>query len=357
MKAMKRLLVFVTAIALLAGLAVPHRAAQGPKKDIGKKVPLPEVPPPIDKTTGPPQKGDKVPQADSISIDVDVASVDVVVTDQSGNPISGLTKGNFKVFDDNVEQNITNFSPTDAPLTVTLLLEFGETFGYWFDDVVQPAAGFINSLRPDDWAALIAYDIRPEILVDFTKNKAELFGGLRRLQIPAYRETCLYDAVWDTLERMDNVDGKKAVFLVSTGLDTISKHSYPDLLKKAQASDTMIYPLSMGQQARLWFESRGMSGERSITFLQADNVLRSLAEATGGTAFYPKFQGEFRGIFETVSAHLRNQYSLGFVPSNRKADGKFHKLRIEVPPMDINHNGKLTKLKVKHKQGYYAPRS
>jgi VWFA-related protein len=349
----RRLLVLFTAIVLVSA-ALIQGAQQGPKKDIGTKVPLPDTPTPIDK---PPQKDDKLPRVDSLSIDVDLVNVDVVVTDQSGNPISGLTKSHFKVFDDNVEQTITNFSPTDSPLTIVLLLEFGETFGYWYDDVVQPAAGFINSLRPDDWGALVAYDIRPEILTDFTKNKNELFDGLKRLRYPAYRDTCLYDAVWDTLERLDKVDGKKAIFLISTGLDTISKHSYPDLLKKAGASDSMIYPLSMGQEARLYFESRGMSGETSITFLQADNVLRSLAEATGGTAFYPKFQGEFRSIFETVSAHLRNQYSIGFVPSNRKLDGKLHKLRVEVPPQDVNHDGKLDKLKVKHKQGYYAAKS
>ncbi len=225
-------------------------------------------------------------------------------------------------------------------------------------NVVAPAAGFINALRPDDWGALVAYDIRPEILVDFTKNKNELYDGLRRLRIPAYRETCLYDAVWDTLDRLDGVDGKKAIFLLSTGLDTISKHSYPDLLKKAGGSDTMIYPVSMGQMARQFMESR-MSGMQSITFLQADNVLRSLAEATGGTAFYPKFQGEFPEIFQLVSAHLRDQYSLGFVPTNRKTDGKLHKLRVDVTPnpMDVLHNGKPIKLKVKHKQGYYAPKS
>ena len=110
----------------------------------------------------------------------------------------------------NIQDNCTLHTDADAPLTIVLLLEFGDTFGYYFDDVVTPAAGFINSLRPDDWAALTAYDIRPEILVDFTKNKSELFNGLRRLRIPAYRETCLYDAVWDTLDRLDNVDGKKA---------------------------------------------------------------------------------------------------------------------------------------------------
>ncbi len=352
MVSLRSSLVLVIALALAVGISF----AQGPKKDIGAKVPLPDKPEPMDKA-GPPQKSDRPPVVDSISIDVDLVDVDVVVTDNSGNPISGMTRENFKVFDDNVEQKITNFSPSDAPLTVVILVEFGETFGYYYDDVVQPTAGFIQSLRPEDWGALIAYDIRPEILTDFTKNKNELFNGLRRLRIPAYRETCLYDAVWDTLDRMEGVDGKKAIFLVSTGLDTLSKHSYPDLLKKAQTADTMVYPVSMGQAARVYFESRGMSGETSITFLQADNVLRSIAEASGGTAFYPKFQGEFRSIFETVSAHLRNQYSLGFVPSNRKTDGKLHKIRVEVPPMDVNHDGKLDKLKVKHKQGYYAPKS
>lgn len=349
---MRRLLVLAIALTLIASALL----AQGPKKDVGTKIPIPDTPVPMDKTV-PPQKGDTLPRVDSISIDVDLMNVDVVVTNNNGDPISGLTKPNFKIFDDNVEQTITNFSPTDAPLTVVILVEFGESFGYYADDVVQPTFGFIQSLRPEDWGALIAYDIRPEILTDFTKNKNLLIDGLRRLRIPAYRETNLYDAVWDTLDRMDNVDGKKAVFLVSTGLDSISKHNYPDLLKKAQTSDTMIYPISMGQSVRIMLESRGMSGMDSITFLQADNVLRSLAEMSGGTAFYPKFQGEYRGIFETVSAHLRNQYSLGFIPTNRKPDGKLHKLRVEVPPMDVNRDGKIDKLKTRHKQGYYAPKS
>ena len=351
MNPLKRMVILVASIALLVGITL----AQGPKKDIGVKVPLPDAP--ASDKNGPPQK-DGPPRVESLSIDVDLVDIDVVVTDNSGNPIGGLTKANFKIFDDNVEQKITNFSPSDAPLTIVLLLEFGDTFGYYNDDVVQPAAGFINSLRPEDWAALVAYDIRPEILTDFTKNKNDLFGGLRRLRIPAYREVCLYDAVWDTLTRMEGVDGKKAIFLVSTGLDTISKHSYPDTLKKAQTGDTMIYSLSMGQAARLYYESSGMMGpEGSITFLQADNVLRSFSEMSGGTAFFPRFQGEFRGIFETVSAHLRNQYSIGFVPTNRKTDGKLHKIRVEVPPIDVNKDGKPDKLKVKHKQGYYAPKS
>lgn len=346
----KRVLALVIGMALVAGMSM----AQGPKKDVGTKVPLPPVS--ADDKAGPPTKDskDKLPQA-TLSIDVDLVNFDVVVTDQSGNPIGGLEKEHFKVFDDSVEQTISNFSPTDAPLTVVILAEFSDTFGYYYDDVVGPAAGFINSLRPDDWGALVAFDIRPEILTDFTKNKYELFNGLRRMRIPAYRETVLYDAVYDTLQRLDNVDGKKAIFLLATGLDTISKHSYTETLKKAQATDTMIYSVGMGQLARLYFESQ-MRPEVSIEFLQADNVMRSLAEATGGRAFFPRFVGEYPGIYEMASANLRNQYSIGFAPKVRKTDGKLHKLRVEVPNLDVNKDGKLDKLKVRHKNGYYAPK-
>jgi VWFA-related protein len=340
-----RLSAFVLALLVAAGITL----AQGPRRDVGKDVPLP---PATDRNTK-----EQLPQAPSLSIDVDLVSVDVVVTDNNGNPVSGLEKQHFKIFDENVEQTVTNFSPTDAPMTVVVLAEFSNTFGYYYDDVVGPAAGFINSLREDDWAALVAFDIRPEILTDFTKNKNQLFDGLRRMRIPAYRETALYDAVYDTLERLDNVDGKKAIFLLSTGLDTnISKHTYGEALKKAESSDTMIYSVGMGQLARLYYD-RYFSNLDQITFLQADNVMRSLAEATGGASWFPRFAGEYPGIYEMVSANMRNQYSLGFVPKIRKTDGKLRKLRVEVPQLDVNRDGKLDKLKVRHKKGYYSPKS
>jgi VWFA-related protein len=334
------LLAFVI-VMLLASIMV----AQGPRRDVGSNVPLPEARElPAD---GPTQ---------TLSIDVDLVSFDVVVTDRNDDPIAGLEKQHFKVFEDNVEQTISNFSPTEAPLTVVILLEFGDTFGYYADDVVGPAAGFINSLRPDDWGALVAYDIKPEILVDFTKDKGELFQGLQRLRIPAYRETSIHDAVYDTLERLENVDGKKAIFLMSTGLDTLSKHSYQETLRKAETSDTVIYAVSMGQLVRLYYESQ-LAPEDNITFLQADNVLRSYAERTGGVAFFPRFEGQYPGIYETVGLYMRHQYSLGFVPKNLKKDGKLHKIRVEVADLDVNKDGKPDKLKVRHKQGYYAPKT
>src|SRR3989454_1337744 len=283
----RRLLVFIMGVFRVAEISM----AKGQKKAVGKNVPLPSGS--TDQKAPPKSDQQQPPQVPSLSIDVDLMSFDVVVTDQGGNPISGLEKKHFRVFDDDVEQNVTNFSPADAPLTVVVLAEFSDTFGYYFDDVVGPAAGFINSLRKDDWAALIAFDIRPEILTDFTKNKNELFDGLRRMRIPAYSETALYDAVYDTLNRLDNVDGKKAIFLLSTGLDTnISRHTFGEALKKPETSDTMIYSVGMGQLARLYYETR-LSPLDNITFLQADNVMRSFAEATGGTSFFPRFPGEY----------------------------------------------------------------
>ena len=119
-------------LALMSGFIY----AQGPRKDVGAGAPPP-----------PAKDGQTLPPGGALSIDVDLVTLDVVVTDKNNNPLTGLEKQNFKIFDENVEQTITNFSPTDAPLTVVVVVEFGQTFGYYYDDVVGPAAGFINSLR------------------------------------------------------------------------------------------------------------------------------------------------------------------------------------------------------------------
>jgi VWFA-related protein len=331
-------LALVMVIPVLAGAMV---LAQGPRRDAGNNVPLPNIPPPSTPT---------------VSIDVDMVTVDVVVADKNGTLIKGLEKKDFKVFDDNVEQTITTFSPTEAPLTVVVMFEFSQTFGYYYDDAIGPAAGFINSLTDQDWAALVIFDLRPQILTDFTKNKNALFAGLSSLKFPTYRETVLFDAVYDTLERLDKIDGKKAIFLLSTGLDTISRHTFGEALRKAESSDTMIYAVGMGQLARLYYQN-SIGPMTNIEFLSADNYMRSLAEVSGGQAFFPRFPSEYGDIYDNVSKQLRNQYSLGFVPTNRKKDGKLHKLRVEVPDLDLNRDGKADGLKARHRKGYYAPKS
>ena len=335
-------------IALIALLAfgIGSSAAQGPRRDVGRNVPLPPLP---DAAT---EADVDVEDRFALSIDIEVINVDVVVTDRNDNPISGLLKEDFRIFVDDEEQPVTNFSPTDTPLTVVILIEFGDTFTYYYDDVIGPSAGFVNSLREDDWAAIIKYDLRPEIVTDFTQNRNQLFAGLQSMQLPGFRETAFYDAVIFTLERMQNIEGKKAIFLLSSGLNTLSRRNYGDMLRMAESSDTLIYPVGMGVTYFMFNEDR-MDPMARMQMLQARNALQSLARATGGTYFFPRFPGEYRSIYETVSVHLRNQYSLGFVPQNLTEDDDLREIRIEVADIDVNSDGKPDELEVRHKKGFY----
>jgi Ca-activated chloride channel homolog len=329
---------------LLAGAAL---LAQGPRRDAGGGLPAP--PPgsqaPKDAQTGKP-----------IAIDVDLVNFDVVVADKNGTLIGGMDKRDFKVFDDGVEQTITSFSASETPLTVVIMFEFSKTLVYYLDDVFTPIAGFVRSLHDDDWAALVKVDLHTEIMSDFTKNKNQIYNGLADLRFATYDEVVLFDAVDEMLGRLEKIDGKKAIFLVATGIDTISKHTYGEVLKHAEGSDTVIYSVSMGQLYRLYTEN-SRSSFNNIGLLAADNQLRSLSEATGGQAFYPRFQTEYPDIYDNISKQLRHQYSIGFAPSNLKRDGKFHKLRVDVTDLDLNKDGKKDGLKARHKKGYYAPKS
>jgi VWFA-related protein len=236
------------------------------------------------------------------------------------------------------------------------MFEFSKTLVYYLDDVFRPIVGFVSSLQENDWAALVKVDLHTEILTDFTRNKNLIFRGLQDLRFATYNEVVLFDAVDEVLGRLQKIDGKKAIFLVATGFDTISKRTYGEVLKKAEGSDTMIYSVSMGQLFRLYTEN-GRSSMDNIAFLAADNYLRSLSEATGGQAFYPRFSAEYGDIYDNISKQLRHQYSIAFAPTNLKKDGKFHKLRVEVPDLDLNKDGKKDGLKARHKKGYYAPKS
>jgi VWFA-related protein len=317
--------------------------AQGPNRDLGNQFPVTPAP----GQSGPPGQG-------AISLDVNLVNLDVVVIDKNGNPIGGMEKKHFKIFDDNVEQTITNFSTVESPLTAVVLVEFTQ-FGLYISNIYQSIGGFVSSLRDNDWVALVAYDVHPTLVTDFTKNKSLIFEGLQSLRNPTTSETGFFDAVYDTLQKLDKVDGKKAIFLLSTGLDSISRHTYSEALKKAQASDTMIYGISMTQLYKLYHPN--LRNDLEIELLAADNQLTQLSTATGGTTFFPRFDTEYPAIYEAMSHQLRNQYNLAFIPTNQKRDGKFHKIRVVVEDLDVNKDGKPDGLKAHTRQGYYAPRS
>lgn len=328
----------------------------GPKQTESDTVIGPKKQAPPKKKRISPKKpaGDKPDDNFTLSVEIELVNLDVVVTDKRGNFIPNLTAKNFRVFEDKVEQKISNFSPTTAGLTIVILVEFANTLAFWYDDVVTPTAGFIQLLRPDDWAALVAYDLRPEILSDFTQDKRELFAGLSRMRIPGFSETNLFDALKDTLDRLEEVDGKKAVLLIGTGVDTFSKITFDTMLKRVNNTNAVIYCIGMMQFLREYMDARGyLAPEDRLTYLQADNQLNTFAKRTGGKAWFPRFVGEYPNILQQVGIELRNQYSIGYQSSNPNKDGKFRKIKVDV----VDESGAVVKTVVaRAKDGYQAPK-
>jgi Ca-activated chloride channel homolog len=295
---------------------------------------------------------DKPKGQTAISVAVDLVSLNVLVTDQKGNVLVGLQPENFTIYEDNVRQEISHFSPIDANVTVVMLVEYSRQVSYFIYEVWNAIYGFAKTLRPDDWVAVIGYDMRPTILCDFTQDRNKLNEALSRFNYPAFSESNLSDALIDALDRVEEIEGKVAVLLVSTGLDTFSKHTYDEALKKCKAANASIYPVGLGQNFRLRYEQY-IPSEVNMEYLMADNRLRTFAEFTGGEAFFPRFVTEFPGIFNAISAQLRNQYSIAYASSNTAKDGKYRKVRVDVTA-DVNRDGKPDKLKVQTRKGYQA---
>jgi len=316
-----------------------------------------EMPPPSAFGQDPPDQQEQRPQGQSaISVAVDMVSLQALVTDKKGNIITGLQPEHFTIYEDGVEQEISNFAPVDANITVVMLVEYSKQISWMIYDVWNAIYGFSRSLRPEDWVAVIGYDIRPTILSDFSQDRMELNKALRRFNSPAFSESNLVDALLFTLERVEEIEGKVAIFLVSTGLDTFSKHNYDAALDACKYANASVYALGLGQSLRIRYDN-SFSGPQRGEFLMADNRLRSFAELTGGEAFFPRFITEFPSIFNTISIMLRNQYSIGYISSNTKREaGKYRKIKVEVK-IDVDQDGKTDKLKIHTRRGYKIRKS
>jgi len=345
----------------------PPPAAGGPQTETGpyaipKKKEEPPPPPPER-----PKKIENMPDY-SLHVDVPLVNVDVMVMTQQGQFIPGLKQENFRVYEDGVEQKVTNFNRTDAPITAVLLLEFANTNYYFLNEMLTGAYTFTETLKKDDWVAVISYDMKPTILADFTQDKKAVVGAINQLRIPGFSETNLFDALNDTLDRMDRVEGHKYVILISTGVDTFSKLTLDKILKKIKTThDITIFPVSIGWQIREYYEAHGGSAPHGMgipvghmDYLQADNEMKTFASLTGGRAFFPRFEAEFPEIFHDIGSDIRNQYSLAYHPTNTKMDGTYRKLKVAVlgpdgSPLKIkDQHGKDVKYQVIAREGYTA---
>ncbi len=307
--------------------------AGGPGADNGsialpkKKEKEEPPPPPEPKVKTPPELANY-----SLRVDVPVVAVDVgVILEKTHQFVPNLQEANFRVWEDGTPQQISSFNRTQAPITALLLTEFAATNYYFIWDMRNAAYAFAQQLKPDDYVAVMTYDMHTEILTDFTQDKRLVAQALNSLQIPTWRETNLFDAVYEALDRMSRIEGRKYLVLISSGRDTFSKINLDKVLQKIKATPNVtIFSIGTGQMARLMAEGRGMSGSREIDYLQADNQLSTFARMTGGQSFFPRFQGEMPDIFHQINDSIRNQYVLTYRPTNAKQDGTYRKIRVEL---------------------------
>jgi VWFA-related protein len=300
----------------------------------------------------------------SIKVNVPLVNVDVLVTTKTGQFVPGLKKDNFRLYEDGSPQEIANFTVSKAPITAVLLVEYGATRYSFMIDALRASYAFANTLSKDDWVAITYYDMQPHILTDFTQDKRAVYGALNQLRIPGFSETNLFDALYDTLDRLDRIEGKKYIILITTGFDSFSRLTLDQITKKVKnTKDVTIFPISVGQIARIL----GGAGNRGagihaseLDYLQADNEMRTFAAITGGRAYFPRFAAEYGEDFQDIGQDIRNQYSLTYHPTNNKLDGTYRKLKVQVVapdggPLKVkDQKGKEQKIDIVARDGYTA---
>ena len=300
-----------------------------------------------------------------IKSEANTVTVDVAVVGPKGQFIPGIPRGNFRILEDGVPQKIESFSLGQAPMTVAVVVEFSNLWQSYYSrswaDTLQAVYGFMGTLQPADSVAVVAYDIRPEILSDFSTDRRDAHEALSRLNIAAFSESNLFDAVTFTAQRMSEIQERKAIVLIASGQDTFSKLNYGETRKILQRAGVPIYAISIGQALRIIYEG-SVGPIQRMDWLQADNQLTTFAKETGGMAFFPRFSGELPNIFQQVTQALRSQYDITYHPSNEAKDGGFRKITVELiaadgGPLKFTDKGKEFKVKIIAKPGYTAPRA
>ena len=342
--------------------------AGGPGGDVGpiavpkKKESSDDTPPPPK-----PKKQADIPEY-SLRVDVPVVTVDARVIMKDGRPIAlppNVAKEHFKIWEDGVPQKIQTVTQSEAPITAVLLVEFASTNYNFMYDALNASYMFAANLKPIDWVAVIAFDMKTHILVDFTQDKQAVFGALNTLRIPGFRETNLWDAMYDTLDRLDRIQGHKELVIVASGVDTMSHMIYDKILKKVKATPNVtIYTVTTGAAMRVMAEARyGNNPDfnaANMDYLVADNQMKTFAQLTGGRWYSPRFAGDMPAIFKEVAQAIRNQYTITYQSTNPKMDGTYRKLKVELvgpddKPLEIkDEKNNDIKYQIVAREGYTA---
>jgi len=285
--------------------------------------------------------GQVIKQGQSVHIDLNLALVNVTVTDPYNRLVTGLELDNFRIFEDNIEQEVVNFSSEDVPISIGVILDFSGSMANKLGKAKEAAFQFFKTANPQDQFFLVGFNERAQLLSPFTNNVEDLQS--RMLSASAKGKTALLDAIYLGLTQMRGAaNGKRALLIISDGGDNNSRYNEKDIKRLVREAGTQLYSVGIFDA----FEYRSRTPEE----LSGPSLLSEVTELTGGRAFAIENINELPDIAAKIGAELRNQYILGYRPSNKSHDARWRKIKVK-----LRAPKGLPPLSVYTKTGYYAP--
>lgn len=274
-----------------------------------------------------------------IRVKTDLVTLTLTVQDLYGRYVTGLSKDSFSITDNNLPQDITFFSDSDAPISIGILFDVsGSMSGDKIKQARKALSRFLLTSHPSDEYFLIAFNNRAQLLLDRTRDSDAVLRKLSLVQ--PNQSTALYDAVYLGIEKVTTgTHQKRAMLLISDGQDNSSRYNFGEVRRLMRESDVVTYTVGIIGK-----------GESSTSLgMQGQSFLDEISSATGGKSFYPETDVEMDEIFERIAIELRHQYTIGYTPKDFEPDGKWRKVKIKVkPPRGY------PRLTVRSRDGYYA---
>jgi Ca-activated chloride channel family protein len=276
-----------------------------------------------------------------LRMDVQLAMIPVHVTSAAGGPVMGLNRGNFRLFEDGVEQKITYFVNEDSPLSVGFLLDTSQSMKDKIQKSLAATRQFLKANLPDDEFFLVEFNEHPHLTVPFARDPEQLYYRLARAK-PLGR-TSLLDAIAMSLtEEKRARNPRKAMVILSDGGDNHSRFKERDVRRAVREADVQIYAMGI-------FAPDG--DKHSTEEQDGPRLLRSLAEDTGGRHFPVDRIEDLSAVCARVDTELRNQYTLGYSPQSRPQDGRYHTVKVM-----LDNSGDAKSMHMQYRPGYFAPR-
>jgi Ca-activated chloride channel family protein len=275
-----------------------------------------------------------------VTVDVELVQLPVSVLDKHGLPVRGLQQEHFSVYEDKIPQRISLFTQEDIPLSVGLVIDVSGSMLEKLDRLNTAVTTFIGESNPQDETFLVTFEDEVFLESDFTGDPRDFIRSL--VGTPSSRGTALYDAVFVTSKYLKRSasQAKKVLLVVSDGEDNKSKYNLAQARQAVGEDKIIVYTIGL------------LSSDSSVYGMQdtGKTALKQLAEGTGGASFFPQKISEVEDVCRKIARDLRNQYTIGYRPSNQNLDGTWRKVVVRInPPKTMPH------LKVRTKQGYYAP--